>query len=77
EWTPPVLPPKHCVTGGAPPRPSTESDMIRKSTPKYEVVHVSSGTIVEIGVSKTSAEQTRRMMGKKVDFTVRPVRRAL
>lgn len=38
--------------------------MIRKSTPKYEVVHTASGTVCLSGVSKTEATKTARSMAK-------------
>lgn len=53
----------------------TEAQMTRKSTQKYEVVHTTSGTVVLSGVSKTSANETRRLMKDK-NLIVRPVRRA-
>ena len=49
--------------------------MTRKSTQKYEVVHITSGTVVLTDVSKTSANETRLMMKDK-NLIVRPVRRA-
>jgi hypothetical protein len=35
----------------------------RKSTPKYEVYHIASGTVVLSGISKTEANEIARDMG--------------
>jgi len=50
--------------------------MTRKSTPKYEVVHLKSMTVCLSGVSRTDATKVRRGMGSKDDFYIRPVKRA-
>jgi hypothetical protein len=47
--------------------------MTRKSTAKYEVIHMASGTVVLTGVSKTSAQETKRLMGH-AGLLVRPVK---
>ena len=51
--------------------------MTRSSTPKYEVVQVSSGTVALSGISKTEAKQIARSMAgdRKGSFDVRPVKR--
>ena len=38
--------------------------MTRKSTPKYEVLHVTSGTVAVSGISKTRATKIAREMSK-------------
>lgn len=49
----------------------------RSSTPKYEVVHVTSGTVALSGISKTKAtEIARRMSGERPGSVVaKPVRK--
>ena len=38
--------------------------MTRKSTPKFEVVHLASGTVALTGISKTEATKIARAMNK-------------
>lgn len=48
--------------------------MIRRSTPKYEVV-TTSGTVVLTGVTKTTAKKVARQLKSKIDlFYIRPVK---
>jgi hypothetical protein len=48
--------------------------MTRKSTQKYEVVHITSGVVMVTGVSKTNAKAS--VPPDKHRFMVRPVKRA-
>ena len=52
------------------------NSMTRKSTQKYEVVHLKSMTVCLSGVSRTDATKVRQGMGSKDDFYIRPVKRA-
>jgi hypothetical protein len=53
----------------------TETAVTRDSTPKYEVVHTSSGTVVITGVSKTEATAHWRTYPDKHRFIVRAVKK--